>query len=95
MANIENVTHAHIHMAPAGSNGAIVAWLYPGGPPAQLIPGRSSGTLGEGTITAASLVGPLAGQPLSALVSALDTGNAYVNVHTTQFPGGEVRGNIR
>jgi len=95
VANIENVTQAHIHMAPAGSNGAIVAWLYPSGPPAQLMPGRSSGTLGEGTITAASLVGPLAGQPLSALVSALDTGNAYVNVHTTQFPGGEVRGNIR
>jgi hypothetical protein len=94
VANIENVTQAHIHMAPAGSNGAIVAWLYPSAPPLQLIPGRSQGTLGEGTITAANLVGPLAGQPLSALVAAMDTGNAYVNVHTSQLPGGEVRGNI-
>lgn len=94
VANIENVTMAHIHLAPAGSNGPIVAWLYPSAPPAQLLPGRSSGTLGEGTLTAANLVGPLAGQPLSALVSALVAGNAYVNVHTSQFPGGEVRGNI-
>ena len=35
-------------------------------PPSRLSPGRSSGTLGEGTITAANLIGPLAGQPLSA-----------------------------
>lgn len=94
VANIENVLQSHIHMAPAGANGPIVAWLYPSGPPAQLIPGRSSGTLGEGTITAANLVGPLTGQPLSALVAAIDSGNAYVNVHTTQFPPGEVRGNL-
>jgi hypothetical protein len=94
VANIENVTQAHIHMAPSGTNGAIVAWLYPSAPPSQLIPGRSSGTLGEGTLTAASLVGPLAGQPLSALVDAIDSGNAYVNVHTSQFPPGEVRGQV-
>ena len=94
VANIENVLQAHIHMARAGANGPIVAWLYPSSPPAQLIPGRSSGTLGEGTITAASLVGPLAGQPLSALVNAIDSSNAYVNVHTTQFPPGEIRGNL-
>ena len=94
VANIENVTQAHIHMAPAGVNGPIVAWLYPSAPPAQLIAGRSSGTLGEGTITAASLVGPLAGQPLAALVNAIDAGTAYVNVHTSQFPPGEIRGNL-
>ena len=73
----------------------IVAWLYPSAPPQQLIPGRSSGTLGEGTITAADLVGPLAGQRLSDLVAAIDAGNAYVNVHTSQFPSGEVRGQVR
>jgi hypothetical protein len=94
VANIENVLQAHIHLAAAGANGPIVAWLYPSGPPAQLISGRSSGTLGEGTITAARLVGPLAGQPLSALVDAIDAGNAYVNVHTSQFPPGEVRGQL-
>ena len=94
VANIENVLQAHIHMAAAGVNGPIVAWLYPSGPPAQLIPGRSGGMLGEGTITAASLTGPLAGRPLSALIDAMDAGNAYVNVHTSQFPPGEVRGQL-
>ena len=95
VANIENVTQAHIHMAPRGANGGVVAWLYPHGPPAQLIPGRSSGILATGTITSASLVGPLAGQPLGSLVDAIDDGNAYVNVHTAQYPAGEIRGQVK
>ena len=84
-----------VAVAPAGTNGGIVAWLYPSAPPLQLIPGRSSGTLGEGTLTRANLVGTLAGQPLSVLVDAIAAGNAYVNVHTSQFPPGEVRGQVR
>jgi hypothetical protein len=93
-SNIENVLQSHIHLGGPGVNGPIVLWLYPSAPPAQLIPGRSDGVLNEGTATAENLMGPLAGQPLSALVDALNAGNAYVNVHTTQFPPGEVRGNI-
>ncbi len=95
VANIENVTMAHIHLAPAGENGDIVVWLYPAAPPPQLIPGRSQGVLAQGVITTADLVGPLGGQSLSALVDAIEAGDAYVNVHTSQFPGGEVRGQIR
>lgn len=94
-ANIENVMMSHIHLAPAGTNGPIVVWLYPSAPPAQLIPGRFNGVLAEGTITAANLVGPLAGQPLSALISAMNAGNTYVNIHTTQHPAGEIRGQLR
>ena len=94
VANIENVTQAHIHMASAGSNGGIVVWLYPSAPPSQLIPGRSQGTIGEGEITAASLVNALAGKPLSDLLDAMQNGNTYVNVHTLQFPPGEIRGQV-
>lgn len=94
VANIQNVTQAHIHRAPAGVNGPVVAWLYPSGPPPQLVAGRSHGVLAEGVLTAASLVGPLAEQPLSALVAELEAGNAYVNIHTSQFPPGEIRGDF-
>jgi hypothetical protein len=95
VANIENVLMAHIHLAQAGMNGGVVAWLYPDGPPPQLIEGRTDGILAKGTITDEDLVGALAGQSLQALIDAMDTGGAYVNVHTTTYPGGEIRGQIR
>lgn len=95
VANIENVTMAHIHLAPAGVNGPVVAWLYPSGPPPQLIEGRFSGVLAEGVITADNLVGPLDGATMEDLIDEIRGGNTYVNVHTSQYPAGEVRGQIR
>lgn len=103
VANIDNVVAAHIHLAPAGSNGPVVAFLYGSVPAAG---GPSNGVLAVGEITAANLVGPLAGQDLSVLIEALRTGGAYVNVHTNDgqgdpntgpgdFQSGEVRGQIR
>lgn len=93
-ANVENILMAHIHLAPAGTNGPIVVWLYPSAPPPLLIPGRFSGVLAEGTITAADLMGPLTGLPLEDLVSAMASGGTYVNLHTQQNAPGEVRGQI-
>jgi len=96
VANIEDVTMAHIHVAPEpGQNGPPVLWLYPSAPPPTLIPGRFSGVLAEGTVTAANLVGPLASMTLEDLVGAIWEGRAYVNVHTTEYPGGEIRGDWR
>lgn len=102
-ANIDNVVASHIHVGAAGTNGPVVAFLFGSVPPGG---GRFDGVLAEGTITAANLVGPLAGQPLSALIDAMRAGNAYVNVHTNDgvdptntgpgdFPGGEIRGQIQ
>jgi hypothetical protein len=107
-SNIENVFMAHIHMAPAGVNGPIVVWLFPSTTPNVTGPlgaGRTDGVLATGTITAADLIADLTGHPLSDLVDALDSGNAYVNFHTNDgvaptntgpgdFPGGEIRGNL-
>lgn len=94
VANIENVLMAHIHLGQAGETGDVVVWLYPAGPPPQLIPGFSNGTLATGTITADDLVGPLAGASLDDLLDHIRAGNAYVNVHTTQNMPGEIRGQI-
>ena len=107
-ANIENVFMAHIHMAGPGVNGMIVVWLYPSTAPVPgpFGAGRTDGVLATGTITTANLVGPLSGHPLSDLVEAMSTGRAYVNLHTNDgvdgvdtgagdFPGGEIRADIR
>lgn len=91
VANIANVTQAHIHLAPAGANGPVVAFLFHG----PTTNGRFDGVLAQGAITSANLVGPLTGQPLSALINAVSAGNTYVNVHTTAYPAGEIRGQIR
>jgi hypothetical protein len=95
IAKIENTLMAHIHLAPRGENGGIVVWLRPDGPPAQLIPGRFNGLYAEGTITEESLVGDLAEATVADLVREMRDGNTYVNVHTSQFPGGEIRGQIK
>lgn len=102
VANINNVTAAHIHLGARTMNGSAVVTLYgpaaPGG-------GRKSGVLASGTITGADLTGDLAGHPLADLVMAMDAGNTYVNVHTDDgagapdtrsgdFPNGEIRGQI-
>jgi len=90
VANIADVTQSHIHIAPAGTNGPVVAFLFGNVPGGVTV----NGVLAEGTITAANLIGPLTGQPLSALVDYLNNEGAYVNVHTISNPGGEIRGQI-
>lgn len=93
-SNIEDVHMAHIHLAEAGTNGGVVVWLYPDAPPPVHIEGRHSGVLATGTITSEDLVGALAGAGLDALVEAMEDGMTYVNVHTMEHMGGEIRGQI-
>ncbi len=86
---------AHIHFGQPGIAGGVAAFLCGGGKPACPTPG---GTVTE-TIVAADIIGP-AGQGIAAgefseLVRALLSGVAYANVHSTQFPSGEIRGQIR
>lgn len=96
VANIDDLLMAHIHLGAPDENGPVVVWLYPAdGPPPELIEGRFDGVLAESTISDGDLVGPLEGEPLDELLSAIRSGNAYVNVHTTAHPAGEIRGQIR
>ncbi len=92
VANIQNITMAHIHIDTGVTLGPIVVWLYPRQPPLNLIPGRFDGVLSKGTITAADLTGPLAGKSMSDLVEMMQKGETYVVVHTSQNPPGEIRG---
>jgi CHRD domain len=103
VANIENVVQSHIHVGAVGVNGPVVVFLFG---PVAAGGGRVNGGIAEGIITAANLIGPLAGMSLDDLVAEILAGNAYVNVHTNDgvappdtgpgdFPGGEIRGQIR
>src|SRR5438067_6519215 len=102
VGDIDNVIAAHIHLGPEGVNGPVVAFLLHPEAPAG---GPSHGVIATGTITSSDLVGPLQGMTLEDLISAMQAGNTYANVHTDNgvpppntgpgdFPGGEIRGQI-
>jgi hypothetical protein len=82
-------TMAHIH-APAGrhADAGIAVWLCGTTP----LPGPA-GTPVCGTATTGSLVQGSVSVTLQQL-AWMDTGQAYVNVHTAVHPPGEVRGQI-
>lgn len=91
VTNIADVTMAHIHEGSKGKNGSPVVNLFTG-------PGKEgsfTGTLAQGTITEKDLSGPLTGKSLHALIKMIHDGKAYVNVHTNQYPDGEIRGQIK
>ena len=102
------VTQSHIHIAQPFASGGISVWLCQTATnpaPASVVaqtpfcgaPG-GNGHEAEGVISAADVLGP-AGQALPAgafndLLAMIRSGNAYVNVHSSSAPGGEVRGQI-
>ena len=94
VANIENATQSHIHIAPKGVNGPVVVFLF------GFVAGgvTENGVLAEGTITQANLIPRPAigfGGTMAELIAAMRSGNAYVNVHTVALPAGEIRGQVR
>jgi CHRD domain len=102
VANIDNPVAAHIHCGAVGVNGPVGVTLFMGQPAG----GRVSGTLAEGTITAPDPGNACGWADLAAVLAAMGRGDTYVNVHTNDgvppintgpgdFPGGEIRGQIR
>lgn len=91
-------TQAHIHFGQESVNGGVSAFLCsnvggPAGTQACPVSGKVTGT-----IRPVDVIGP-AGQGIAAgefaeLVRALRAGVAYANVHSTTYPGGEIRGQL-
>jgi hypothetical protein len=79
--NVEDVTQAHIHRGAEGLNGEVIFALE------------------AATTQVASITPEAFGQTEDCLkfddfLRLLRNGNLYVNIHSTGFPGGELRGQI-
>jgi hypothetical protein len=94
------VTQAHIHFGGRAQSGGISVFLCsnlgngPVGTPA-CPPGPATVA---GTVRAADVIGPTAQgiEPgeFAELVAAVRAGVTYVNVHSTKYPGGEIRAQL-
>jgi len=89
VSGITDVKFAHIHFGKAGANGGVVFTLR-----MDKVLGPVSGLYARGEIIPMKFSGQLLGGDLFILREAFRTGNAYVNVHTDNFPGGELRGQV-
>jgi hypothetical protein len=101
-----NIREAHIHISPPGVNGPIVLDFCTTSlvtPPANVpLPPTCPTppfTL-TGTLTAANLrtitpaIQAVGVNNFADAVTQILNGNAYANVHTTTFTGGEIRGQL-
>lgn len=87
LSNIKNVTAVHVHCAPLGENGPVGVTLFSGGPTAK--------KYFQGTITTPDAGNGCGWTDLASVVTAMRSGDTYVNVHTTTYPSGETRGQIK
>lgn len=99
-----SVLQAHIHLGGRHQSGGISVFLCTnlGNGPAgtQLCPAAPATV--TGTITPVDVIGPnttpnvqgIAAGEFDELVRAIRAGVTYVNVHTTLYPGGEIRAQL-
>ncbi|HEX6925751.1 MAG TPA: CHRD domain-containing protein [Longimicrobiaceae bacterium] len=99
VTGLSNIAAGHIHgPASTTTNAGVIIGLFSTPPSTSPFTGR----LAEGTINRSST---LNGVDFDGLVNLLETGQAYVNIHTNDgvdppdtgpgdFPGGEIRGQI-
>jgi hypothetical protein len=95
-----DVTQAHIHLGQRSVNGGISVFLCSnlGNGPAGTQPCPVAGGTISGTFDADDVIGPssqgIAAGEFAELLRAIRAGATYVNIHTVDRPGGEVRSQI-
>jgi hypothetical protein len=101
-ANLSSsVVQAHIHFGESRTNGGVVVFLCGGVKPACPASGKVTGTITATDVSVLPVsngdsVIPQGIQPadLAGLLNAIRAGATYINVHTTNFPSGEIRGQV-
>ena len=95
-----NVTQAHIHLGGRAQSGGISVFLCTnlGNGPAGTQACPAAPATVSGTIRPGDVIGP-AGQGITAgqfdeLVAAMRADSTYVNVHSSLYPGGEIRAQL-
>lgn len=107
--DLTEVTQAHIHIANPGNNGGVTAFLCsnlegapPGVGPCPPAPAVVRGEIAaqdvrEVTVATDDPAEPivvLEAEDFKGLIRLIRQGATYVNVHTMEHPGGEIRGQI-
>jgi hypothetical protein len=91
------VSAAHIHLGRPAVNGGVIAFLCGGGDkPACPQSGEVTGTIDIDDVVGPAAQGITATEPtrFDEFVAALRAKATYVNVHTTQYTDGEIRGQV-
>lgn len=100
---LADATQSHIHFGQRGVNGGVMVFFCTNLTPPVGVPTPQSCPLREGTvtgtITAADVVGPT-GQGINPgnldnVISTILSSATYANVHSTRWPGGEIRGQVK
>jgi hypothetical protein len=90
---VSQIVQSHIHIGAKGTNGPVTVFFFAPPPaPWGSVTGDNFGV--SGVRTAADVHGGTPAFTFTALVAALRSGNAYVNIHSPTHPGGEIRGQI-
>jgi hypothetical protein len=80
----DQITQAHIHVAPAGMNGGVAFFLADDGFSSPLL----------GTLAPEDFLSPPEAPTFAEFVAALLGGGTYMNVHSMTQPDGEIRGQL-
>jgi hypothetical protein len=92
VTGLTGATQGHLHRGAAGANGTTLVWLLPvNGTSAQSPSVSLTGVIAVGTAGASWLRLPIG---IDSLKKLMRTGQAYVDVHTSTFANGELRGQI-
>ena len=96
------VLQAHLHFGQRGVNGGVSVFLcqtMANPDPTGLAPTCPQSGSVSGQLQSANVIGPstqgIAAGEFEELLAAIRAGAVYVNVHSTAWPGGEIRGQTR